>query len=100
MSDNSRNSRLCHCKTDYCIDSNVCGDNLTSELKDINNINYDNSYNSSIRTVIDDKLNDYKLYKNNRNEYPNDIIEYFGGENRLKLYTFILIIIIILIIFF
>ena len=100
MSDNSRNSRLCHCKTDYCINSNICDDNLTSELKDINNIDYDNSYNSNIRMILDDKFKDYKLYKNNRNEYPKDITEYFGGEDRLIIYMFVLLIIIILILIF
>jgi hypothetical protein len=98
MTDTSKSSRLCRCKTDFCLQSNICDDNIKYDLLDTNILSYNNNFNSSIRPVIDDKLKGYKQYLHNRNEYPKDIIEYFEERN-LILFIIILIILIILIIF-
>ena len=94
----SDNSRLCRCKTNYCLQSNICDDNLNYELKDTNYITYNNYFNSAIRPIINDNLKENKQYLHNRNEYPKDIVEYFNEKN-LIVFTIILIVLIILIIF-
>jgi hypothetical protein len=98
MSDTSKSSRLCRCKTNYCLQSNICDDNIKYDLLDTNYITYNNYFNSAVRPIINDNLKGYKQYLHNRNEYPKDIIEYFNEKN-LIVFTIILIVLIILIIF-